>query len=263
MTVCVNCGASFEETMPECPYCGHMYEAGAQREYMDQLQELKEELSDVTEESHRLYREERNRILKKVLQIMGGAFLIIGGLTLLMTGLVRWIDSGFGESDTKAELIWQNANFPKLDAWYEEGDYDAILSFYDKLLQTEEKGYTAIYGWDHMMLVWDYEMYAGAIRIRDALRAGETLSSYEAREAVSCAMELVYFKNPAMYGEEEKAVLEGWQRKMREFLLGELGFDEAEADRLYEKINRDGYLDYQKCDEYTDKIAERFGSGDT
>ena len=42
MTVCVNCGASFEETMPECPYCGHMYEAGAQREYMDQLQELKE-----------------------------------------------------------------------------------------------------------------------------------------------------------------------------------------------------------------------------
>lgn len=36
-------------------------------------------------------------------------------------------------ADTREQMQWERENFPKLDAWYEEGDYDSILAFCNEI----------------------------------------------------------------------------------------------------------------------------------
>lgn len=38
--ICNNCGAHFDDDLPKCPYCGDFHYAGAQKEYMDKLENV-------------------------------------------------------------------------------------------------------------------------------------------------------------------------------------------------------------------------------
>ena len=58
--ICKNCGAHFEDNLPECPYCGEFHYAGAQKEYMGKLENLKENLDDLHETVPEMYTKEFN-----------------------------------------------------------------------------------------------------------------------------------------------------------------------------------------------------------
>lgn len=47
--ICKNCGAHFDDLLPKCPYCGEFHYAGAQKEYMDHLEDMKDDLEDLSE----------------------------------------------------------------------------------------------------------------------------------------------------------------------------------------------------------------------
>ena len=50
MIKCSNCGADFEPKGDRCPYCGYIYEIGAQQKYMSDLIDIREALDVVDEE---------------------------------------------------------------------------------------------------------------------------------------------------------------------------------------------------------------------
>ena len=44
---CTNCGGEFDPKEPKCPYCGTMYEPGAEHQYMEKLGDIREDMEDL------------------------------------------------------------------------------------------------------------------------------------------------------------------------------------------------------------------------
>ena len=47
MKICSNCGGSYDEKEPKCPYCGMINEVGAEKEYNDKLNKIRKDLDNV------------------------------------------------------------------------------------------------------------------------------------------------------------------------------------------------------------------------
>jgi len=48
---CETCGAEFDASLVRCPYCGTAYEPAAEDEYMDKLEDVREDLSKHTKDA--------------------------------------------------------------------------------------------------------------------------------------------------------------------------------------------------------------------
>ena len=46
---CGNCGGSYDDELPKCPYCGSIHISGAEKEYMEKLEDVREELEELDE----------------------------------------------------------------------------------------------------------------------------------------------------------------------------------------------------------------------
>ncbi len=46
---CLSCGAEFDPREPKCPYCGTMYEPGAEAGYMEHLGDIREDMEDLND----------------------------------------------------------------------------------------------------------------------------------------------------------------------------------------------------------------------
>ena len=82
--ICNSCGAEFEDTLPECPYCGTMNYKGAEMEYFGRLEEVRsdmEQLGSVPEQETRSeLKKQRKWILKLVLLLAVAAVLLFLGM---------------------------------------------------------------------------------------------------------------------------------------------------------------------------------------
>ena len=82
--ICNSCGAEFEDTLPECPYCGTMNYKGAEMEYFGRLEEVRsdmEQLGSVPEQETRSeLKKQRKWILKLVLFLAVAAVLLFLGM---------------------------------------------------------------------------------------------------------------------------------------------------------------------------------------
>ena len=48
---CESCGGEFDASLVRCPYCGTAYEPAAEEEYMDKLEDVRDDLSDHTKDA--------------------------------------------------------------------------------------------------------------------------------------------------------------------------------------------------------------------
>ncbi|MBE5870697.1 MAG: hypothetical protein E7294_05510 [Lachnospiraceae bacterium] len=51
MIECASCGASFEASLVRCPYCGTSDAEAAEKEYMDQLEDVRQEVEEDLKEA--------------------------------------------------------------------------------------------------------------------------------------------------------------------------------------------------------------------
>lgn len=251
--ICGNCGAEFDDSLPKCPYCNAIYEIGAEREYMEDLGELKEDLSELSEVPEEVYKKEISKNVKKVMVIV----LIVIVILLAILGLKHLAEQiiwGSQEVDTKEQMLWEKENFPKLDAWYEDGNYEAILDFQ---YQVAEEGHY-IYDWEHFWFITAYGDYSLCMSQRAVLADKEQLNEDTARFMLSRIMYLLFFLDESFYQEDEWQMIQSWRLDLEEILYKDMKFTEEEAQGLYEKINKDGILDYNTCDQYAKQIWKRF-----
>ena len=260
MIVCSNCGAKFQENVPKCPYCGQIYIPGAEKEYMDDLREIKGELSEIESISEEIYQNEIKKNAKKtgvivavlVALLLTGIFLGVG-----MNHLFSYEES---EEEIKARIMWERENFPTLDAWYDNGEYQAILDFMEETY--EEKGYS-VYEWEHYHFVAKFENYQTCMNIKKRLAAGEEISKFDAGELLYCGMSLINYENEnagyvmETYSESEIETLEKWKQEVEDIFFEELQYSQEEFKKLENKLYEDGFLSYNACCDYRKGVLER------
>lgn len=47
---CRSCGAEFDDSLAACPYCGAENEKGAEKEYMDKLDDIHDDMSELSDD---------------------------------------------------------------------------------------------------------------------------------------------------------------------------------------------------------------------
>ena len=142
MIMCRECGAPIEELAERCPYCGAINELGAEHKYMQDMYDLKDDLKEVGN----IPSEEIKAEVKSNVHFTGKAVAVLLALVLILAAVFLFlrysgdiIYSVYNKmtdtrmADTREQMQWERENFPKLDAWYEEGDYDSILAFCNEI----------------------------------------------------------------------------------------------------------------------------------
>lgn len=260
MIICSNCGASFQENAPKCPYCGQIYIPGAEKEYLHNLQELREDMSEIEDISEEIYQREIKKSTKKTGVIVAVFVLIL----LLGIGVFVGIDRLFSyhesEEDLKARILWERENFPTLDAWYEEGEYQKILDFMEETY--EEKGYS-FYVWEHYRFVEHFENYQICMEINGRIVKGEEVSEFDAGELLYCGMALMNYENDnygyesEVYSVKECETLGQWKQEIEAIFSEELKYTEEELQELEERLYGEGYLSYSACCDARESVLER------
>lgn len=126
--ICNNCGAHFDDDLPKCPYCGDFHYAGAQKEYMDKLENMKENLDTLEKSVPQMYTDELKTQVKHVRKIVLIIISILAVLMLLFF-MCFHLDS-FSSRDEKQVLLFTKEAYPVADEYYEAGDYEGLLTFY-------------------------------------------------------------------------------------------------------------------------------------
>ena len=76
--ICKNCGAQFQDSLPKCPYCETLHYAGARKEYMEKLEDMKDDLSELHEVVPELYNEQLRTQTKNIKKTIFRVFIVLG-----------------------------------------------------------------------------------------------------------------------------------------------------------------------------------------
>lgn len=148
---CESCGAVLGDSMARCPYCGTLIAEGAQREYMQKLENVRRELDalqDLPQESVKAELRHQGRRMRKIIL---AALLLI----LILMGLF-FLQSRSYERDNTADYVWGRENFPHMSQLYESGEYEAL---YELVMQAM----------DDDRPIWNWEYYDEFFELMEAL----------------------------------------------------------------------------------------------
>lgn len=252
---CSNCGAGFHRKEAQCPYCGYINKTGVEQVYQDKMEQIREDLDELDDVSRGIYRKEWKTSFKRLRKVIIITSVIVLLLVAILWGFESLMYSTNDEADMKDRLRWKTENEERLDQWYEEEDYEAILNFFYGLSEEEQEYF---YSWEHSYFLYEYENYAICMLVRDQLRSGKVPEEDAVSEAVACCMNLLFFYQQELYSEDEQLRMEGFQKEVEKFLYGELQFTQQEAQELAKKANNDGYLSYEVCYDYVESIMDRY-----
>ena len=113
--LCRSCGAEYDGRETKCPWCGTRTDAGAEREYMKKLSDVKDDLeglSDIPEQSFRRNAGKQIRQIRGILIFALILFLIPAGM--LVSGELR------ERGRARKELAWERS-FRGRGDWFEVG----------------------------------------------------------------------------------------------------------------------------------------------
>ncbi len=245
--ICENCGAEFDAHEKACPYCGHLNPLGAEEAYMDQLEDLQEDLSDL--------RYHGKRSLRREIRSQGRGLLVTALAVALVLGVLAFgiyrMEHSFQRSsgDEKAMMEYQQKHFGELDRLYEAGDPDALLDYMIGLLEAEETGYEAIYDWKHYEYVQAYWTYRDGVLPAQTLLAGDW-DEDRAEEAMLDAFRIMdQDRNPAQgTPAADRDKLRELAKMAMAFLTDTIGMSENEATDLYQKsLDEYDYFSWTEC----------------
>ena len=107
MITCSGCGAIFHKEETKCPYCGQIYIPGAQKDYINKLYEIREDMAEVENLSEKVYHGEIRKNVKITGVILAVVFLLILGILGLFLGMKHLTAGGEKEEDIKKRILWE------------------------------------------------------------------------------------------------------------------------------------------------------------
>lgn len=270
--ICPNCGGDFADWASKCPYCGNMNYQGAEKQYLDQLETLRQDMEELPEVSKEHYRRGIGGVVKRMFWPL--LVLILAAVAIAALGMLweQYQEKKYEDRYLRT-YAWEKENFPQLNQWYEAGEYDKIVEFSDRLL--EEDSEFQLNNWEHTVFVTDYyKPYGDCLLLRRTLEEGEIPSWEMVMDALPAGIFLGFYTTEERL-EEKKEEMEKWGYgltgdevlKVKEYCLAaravlyeNMGFTEEEARALsLECTDEDGYMRYVPCYDYVDLVMERMG----
>lgn len=246
--ICASCGGEFEENLPKCPFCGSMNLSGAEAEYMDKLDDVRENLDDLKdvpiEETKKEF-QKQGRFLKKTFLTIG---IILIGL-LVIWAIVMKLDSRDAR-DPKADFIWQQENFPMMDQLFQEGKYDELAEFF-KSEATDDK---PVWNWGHFEFIEAYLRIESLQSCFEQEQRGEELEEYDYLSILCDELDIIGFLKYSDASEEDKEILTGYVEPYLSDYENRWGMTQEEKaafdDMLYEYH---GMYSFDECEKYIKK----------
>lgn len=255
--ICNNCGAEISYKDAKCSYCGAMNYVGAELKYFKDLNKIKSNLKDLGEVPTHIYKEEMNTQLKKILKIfvvgLSILILIIAGMKLYD----KWKESSENAyfADAKEQLLWDKENFPMLNQWYEDEEYEKLLDYLEALFDTKSKfSYT---NWPHTDFLWIYGDYQSAKMVMERVEDAEEYSKYERIVALGGALKITFNLEHEGLDEEELTRAKAFIPDMEKLLYEKFKFTKEEALQLYEEVTVEGYVYFDKIEKYVVDTMEQ------
>lgn len=250
--ICKNCGAHFDDNLPKCPYCGALNYTGARKEYMDQLEDMKEDLEDLQETVPEIYTSElkgQARQVRKITLIILGIFAL---LALLFWGGSFLSDSLY-KNDAKAELLFTKDAFPVADEYYAAGDYEGLLKFYQTSMENDENA--NFYNWEHYPFLICYENYE-CFRYAASLMGTEDFSDFYMTELFDCYVSNRFYQKGYPMDETDQQLIASYEEEMEAVIDG-LGLTKEEQKEFNDLLNATNYPSWDELKSFSKKIYKR------
>lgn len=234
-----------EEDSAKCPYCGALNAVGGEKQYMEQLYDIKkdvEELSAVPEEEYRREIGKTGRVIRWTF-LAAAVLMAFVGLLLFVSRKLMGTDPT--AEDMRAQMAWEKEVFPKLDALYAAGDYDGIM---ECVFENQEESYYSIDSWKHADFINVYTWYQTCTEGLDKAAS----EGYDAEEAGECILDVLFLiqeRKYDSYTEDEESLIEAYQEEVKRRVGTVFGVQEEALTLLYEECCVEDeygvYFDYQ------------------
>lgn len=245
---CPNCGAEYDDLEARCPFCKTFNYQGAENQYFEKLEELRDDMEELDRVPTAVYRKEVKRHLhfsaKVVLLLLSLFFLF-----LMASWAVQHWEEAKWQKDHQKILLWYEDNLPQLNRWYDSGDMETLASFYKTLPEDE---FSAFYSWDHADVVFAYVCWADIQNTVEQLQAKETVEKAQLSSVLYDSFSLLFFSGSDFTQDGEQQWLEQFQSSAWQ-LTALLGFEPEEAQAFYEENEEYGVISYSCCSDYVDK----------
>lgn len=234
---CRTCGAEFDATMPNCPYCGTMYLPAAETAYMNKLEGIRGDLAGLGALRKKETRAHAGRLSKKLLT--AAAILLLAVAAVLV---VRLIQERKEAALEQAEYLWQREGFARMDEYYDAGAYEDLVAFYD---QAADEGHQ----------VWQYRHWNFCEFYDLILTAQNSLQAWKAEGGSRLYLfydEIKLYRLEYMndLSPEERTMLD----ELRQPLLADFNerfpLTEAELDEFRRTLARDGFVPIKTCEQF-------------
>ena len=251
---CGNCGAEITDKDAYCPYCGVMNPRAAETEYMEKLEDIRENTEKLGDEGGRHTKKEVRRVGRLAVII----FAIVAVLVLGLFAFSWAMDNVFIGSgrDARNEAAFKEKYFPKLDELYESGDMEATSDYMNEI--GGEDGAEVLMMWPHYKFVSYYLDY----RYIQEVPGTELNSDFWNRkygEVLYAGIELIYqagyFGQKKMSAEETEKVKE-YAGEAERIFAEYFSLDKSDLDEIYEDcVDEGGYVYYTKIQEWAKKTG--------
>ena len=150
--LCPKCGGEYDTSLAKCPYCGYIHEKGAERKFLNDLEQKRQELDKVDDQARKDYLNEWKRDGKSVLRriLIVAAVLIVLVIAVL---IIHKLGDAGEDRDYAREMVWQHEHFPEFDRLYEEGKWQELQ---DLLFQYGAEGHD-VWEWAHYEEIRDMD----------------------------------------------------------------------------------------------------------
>lgn len=250
---CSNCGGTFKDTEAKCPYCGNLYEPGAEREYMGKMENIRKNLDDVDD----IVVSDFKSGFKRSLVVFGITALIFLALFGLIFGSI------LGSQKKEKEEILNNF-YAKLDKiavldrstteWnqlYETSQYEEMcVKVTDSVLNTSlDVGF-----WKHYDFYLAYSDYMKGMECVGSTREYNIASVYDMSNALQGLFNLyarLYVDDYSDFSSADEEILSGAYEELKSevmevYLISEQDFEEIRI-RLTDD-DRKTYIGSSDCE---------------
>ncbi len=234
---CRSCGAEFDSSLPNCPYCGRMNLPAAESEYMAKLENIRGDLEDLGGLADKKAIA-HSRVLGRKLLIFAAAVIVIAAAILAVRAVRDRSDAGKG----REEFLWQREAFARMDKLYDSGDWSALSEAY----RTARDDGHSVYQYGHssfcdflLQIEW----------------AGTMLQEYDEEYddpvyLFSDEIELYgldYLKN---LSDEERTLLEEMRAPLIEDFEQRFALSEDELSFFLRMLSKDGFVPFKECERF-------------
>lgn len=251
---CGNCGGEITDKDAYCPYCGVMNVRAAETEYMEKLEDIRENTEKLGDEGGRHTKKEVRRVGRLAVIIFAIVAVLVLGLFVFSWAMDHFF-YGNGR-DARDEAAFKEKYFPKLEELYASGDMDATCDYLNEI--GGEDGAEVLQMWPHYKYISYYMDY----KIVHAIPGTELDNDFwnlKYGEVLYAGIELIYqagyFGQKNMSAEETEKV-KGYASEAEDLFSEYFSLDKSELDEIYRNCtDEDGYVYYTKIQEWAKKTG--------